>query len=192
MSYFDFIERFPETIFDRSTDSRLARLWKLLSDELDTIAGVLDAMLTLRSIEDSEGAQLDQIGKILKVERDYMSDDDYRLMLNLAKAKLRAHGTIPLLNQIIAAMFPDRFLYLNLLEDGSATRRYDGTWDYDGSYYWDGIPASTAGFEVVMNEQKYNDVRLQKLEAQLKIIKAAGVRAQVVKGDWNGTDNTGV
>jgi hypothetical protein len=106
------------------------------------------------------------------------------MMMQIAKILLRAHGTIPLLNEVFSAMFPDRFLSINPMVNGSDTRRYDGAWAYDGSYYWDGIPATTAGFEIVMTEHRYVDPQLQKLADLVRIIKAAGVRAEVVKGGY--------
>ena len=85
--------------------TRLDSLLCIYIDQIQDLEDALWQLATLRTIEAGEGVQLDGIGDIVGQERQGLSDDDYRPLLQARVQANRSEGTAPdILAVAIAAL----------------------------------------------------------------------------------------
>ena len=96
MATIDYLDYIPQSILNRDSDSNFGKLWTIFSEQLDKLLVQIAYCYTLYVIEDQSGINLDQIGKIVKQEREGgQSDADYRIALLIAIGQNISRGTIP-------------------------------------------------------------------------------------------------
>ncbi|TGK04171.1 hypothetical protein EHQ53_03215 [Leptospira langatensis] len=96
MSAIDLLQKFPESILNRDTNSWLGKLWKVISAEFDEIEFQLQALKDIEYIYLATGLNLDRIGELVNQSRaSGQTDDTYRLFILVAMAKRLAKGTVP-------------------------------------------------------------------------------------------------
>ena len=101
MATIDYLQRFPQSILNRSVSSNLGKLWKMFSDQLDEIEAQILLFYKRLDIYNVSGLNLDAIGTIVNQSRTPGdTDDEYRLDLVVAIAKRISGGTIPDLVEI--------------------------------------------------------------------------------------------
>jgi len=132
MSTIDYLQYIPQSILNRETDTNFGKLWTIFSEQLDELLTQVALAYTLYVIEDQSGANLDQIGTIVKQERTGgESDENYRISLLLAIGQNVSRGTIPNIIDVcniikqeditkdvsLYEVFPARFqLFTNMLD----------------------------------------------------------------------------
>jgi len=82
-----------------------ALVQNVIAFQLQDIEDALQTMLTLPSIDDSFGAQLDLLGRLIGQDRGGVDDDTYRLYLRARIAANRSDGTPEALFRVFTALF---------------------------------------------------------------------------------------
>jgi hypothetical protein len=96
MAGIDYLQKFPQSILNRESTSVLGKLWKMHSIQLDAITAQINALKLILEISTQTGINLDNIGDLIKEERDPgQSDADYRIDLIAATKSRVSSGSIP-------------------------------------------------------------------------------------------------
>lgn len=110
MSFFEqLIEKLTD-VYQKTAESNIGKIVKLLSDELDAIQQSLDTIERWRGIDDAEGVTLDLIGENIGQQRLGLSDADFRLRI---KTKIKANtsrGDIETLNEVLKTFLGDSLI----------------------------------------------------------------------------------
>jgi hypothetical protein len=96
MATIDYLDYIPQSILSREITSNFGKLWTIFSEQLDELLVQVAYGYTLYIINDMSGKNLDQIGNIVKCEREGAETDaDYRISLMIAIARNISSGSIP-------------------------------------------------------------------------------------------------
>lgn len=129
MSYAQFVEKFPQSILNRRSDSNSGKLWNIFAPQYEELQTILDAFKDLLYIYAQSGRTLDDIGTLVnETRRGGDSDDTFRIFLAIAIAKKISRGTVPDLVEI-GKLIPG---------EGGLGFMVDELWDKEGSVYFDG------------------------------------------------------
>lgn len=97
------VERLPSLHKSKAT---MVDLVRALVAPIQSIEDVFFALRTLPSIDDSEGVNLDAIGRIVGQDRANLDDATYRVWLKARQQVNRSSGTVPELLAIARAVVP--------------------------------------------------------------------------------------
>lgn len=99
----DHADQAVELLLEQFRDSeRLHDLLRAYVAQIEDLERVLWDMLTLRSLDDATGAQLDGLGRIAAEPRSGRSDADYRAAIRVRLLILRSNGTLPEILRILS------------------------------------------------------------------------------------------
>lgn len=112
MATVDYLEELPVSILNQDPTSNVGKLWRLFSIQMDLLNVEIEKVYLLYVISQQSGVNLDQIGKLVRVERlPGQSDIDYRVLLYAGISSTLSGGSIPeILNTI------------NIIKDGDASK----------------------------------------------------------------------
>lgn len=92
----DYLSYTPDSILNKDLTSNFGKLWQLFSDQLDELVTQKDLNYYKYVIADQSGVNLDQIGKIIKVDRaPDQADAEYRISLYAGIISFLSSGSIP-------------------------------------------------------------------------------------------------
>lgn len=92
----DYLSYTPDSILNKDLTSNYGKLWQLFSDQLDELVTQKDLNYYKYVIADQSGVNLDQIGKIIKVDRaPDQADAEYRISLYAGIISFLSSGSIP-------------------------------------------------------------------------------------------------
>jgi hypothetical protein len=129
VSYAQFVERFPQSILNRRSDSNSGKLWNIFAPQYEELQTILDAFKDLLYIYAQSGRTLDDIGTLVnETRRGGDSDETFRIFLAIAIAKKISRGTVPDMVEI-GKLIPG---------EGGLGFMVDELWDKAGSVYFDG------------------------------------------------------
>lgn len=112
MATIDYLTELPVSILNQDPTSNVGKLWRLFSEQMDLLNTEIAKVYTLYVISSQSGVNLDQIGKLVRVDRlPGESDADYRVSLYAGISSTLSGGSIPeILNTI------------NIIKDGDTTK----------------------------------------------------------------------
>lgn len=112
MATVDYLEQLPKSILNQEQDSNVGKLWRLFSEQMDLLNVEIAKVYLLYVIGSQSGVNLDQIGKLVRVERlPGQSDADYRVSLYAGISSTLSGGSIAeILNTI------------NIIKDGDTSK----------------------------------------------------------------------
>lgn len=103
------LDRLP---YQFKTQENIENLISLYANRTQNVEDIFWELLELRFLEDALGQQLDNLGKILDIEREGLSDDDYRIRLIAKIAQHNSEGTPEDLIAIYSLLMdPDKIEY---------------------------------------------------------------------------------
>lgn len=92
----DYLSYTPDSILNKDLTSNFGKLWQLFSDQLDELVIQKDLNYYKYVIADQSGVNLDQIGKLVKVDRvPGETDSEYRVSLYTGIISSVSSGSIP-------------------------------------------------------------------------------------------------
>jgi hypothetical protein len=80
-------------LFQFKNSTTLKKLVKVFVDELQLVESEVIKLLTLRTIEDATGQQLDDLGAVLKISRMGQTDEQYRATIKIRYLRDATEGT---------------------------------------------------------------------------------------------------
>ena len=105
------VERGLERLIDVHKDqAKLRALLSIYLREIDKLEALAIQVRTERALA-GVGEQLDQLGRLVLMPREGLSDDAYRVELRAEIRALRSHGTMPDLIDVLALALPDGAVY---------------------------------------------------------------------------------
>lgn len=112
MATIDYLTELPVSILNQDPTSNVGKLWRLFSEQMDLLNTEIAKVYTLYVISSQSGVNLDQIGKLVRVDRlPGESDGDYRVSLYAGISSTLSGGSIPELLNIIG-----------IIKDGDTTK----------------------------------------------------------------------
>ncbi len=129
MAYADFVNKFPQSILNRSATSVSGKLWNVFAPQYDELTAMFLTFKDLLYIYQQSGITLDHIGQLVnETRRPGDSDESYRIFIAIAISKRLSRGTIPDLIEI-GKLIPG---------EGGLGFTVDELWDKTGTVYLDG------------------------------------------------------
>lgn len=93
---FDYLQKMPTSILNRREDSVVGKLWKIMAGQMQEVIEQCAKITGIYDLVNSEGANLDLIGKLVNETRiPGQSDEDYRLFISIAILKRISRGSLP-------------------------------------------------------------------------------------------------
>ena len=97
-------------LYDKSDDSNINKLFRMLSAEIDEVNDTLDKTKDWRDVDQAEGKVLDRIGQNLNVLRRDKGDIEYRRFLKMKITSHQSRGDIETLNEIARVVVGEPFI----------------------------------------------------------------------------------
>lgn len=188
--------RLPD-IYDKSDNSNVNKLFRILSSEIENVNDALAQIKDWRDVDQMEGEALDRLGEMLSVDRQGRGDLLYRRMIKLQIIINQSAGDIETLNSVAGVLLGDPFIgidenwqdepasffvvynYFELYQQiVSELQDYeDDPWFLDGEYNLDGEKLLDGGtsFDI---ETALSDVMtlIDETKHSIEMAKSAGVK----------------
>jgi len=173
MPAIDAIQKLPNNILSRDTNTTQYKVFKPIADELDELAAVFADLRTINSIAAMAGQNLDNLGQNLNELRQGRDDETYRVFLGVAIQQLASRGDINSINSIATAL---GFTNINIQELYNGGLRWDGTRLLDGNTLLNGQDRSAAFafFQDLNVDDATGDFAIS---TSINAVRAAGVEA---------------
>mgnify|MGYP000394372859 CR=1 FL=1 len=104
-------ERLPD-LYDKSDDSNVNKLFRILSSEIDEVNGVVEKAKDWRDVDQMKGEALDRLGDMLGTDRQGRDDFHYRRIIKLQIVINQSKGNIETINEVANTLLGNSYLEL--------------------------------------------------------------------------------
>lgn len=133
--------------FRQDRDSNNYRIVRIQADELDEISAVIEDIVQAHNLEFSSGRSLDYLAELLELERNGLSDDDFRALIAATAVFRRSSGTIADIKNVVSSI-------TGVPEDGIAIHE-----DGDTSFSIELQSPNQNPFSLTIFNQNVNDAK---------------------------------
>ena len=194
------LEKIPDT-FSKKKESKTAKLFKLIADEMESLKDTLETIQSYRDIDQAQGQALDRIGDNVNEQRRGNNDFDYRTFIKTNIIANRSKGDIETINEVLSVLMGDSYLGLRELwnderydnEDAAIAIRMRNLddlieykqehetepWYLDGSYLFDGTKKLNGGAIYDVSIEDY-----ERIQRAAERIVAAGIKVYWEVPEW--------
>lgn len=92
------------SIYDKTQDSNIGKLIKIVTNQIDEIYLINDEIKESRNVDQAFGETLDKIGEAVQQQRGELQDPTYRLLIKSKVARNRSTGDINSLLNVMSTM----------------------------------------------------------------------------------------
>lgn len=149
MNHADLLQKLPSSIYTKEADSNNAKLWNLYASEANLIENSLIPFYDVNSLS---GINLDKMSLILGIEREGMTDEQYRdALLNSQETKVDT-ASLPALYDVMEALKTGGLCSEFKITELAYEREMEEDL-LDGNGFWDGLGDLTPGLRPKIMER---------------------------------------
>jgi len=116
----DIIRRLSSA-FRQDKESNNYKIIKVQADEMDEVATVIEDLVQAHNIELASGASLNSLAELLELERDGLSDNDFRALIAATAVFRRSNGTIADIKNVVSSITGVPVEDIVIHEDGNTS-----------------------------------------------------------------------